>query len=138
MDIVGRLDVLVTTNSPELAGAGTNLTAFSRQLIQFANSLNLLLASNTPGINHTIQNVESSSALLKSAMEDVQSGKGLAGAMLKNEQIVANLTQISQNLAITTSNLNQVGLWGILWRHHPPRPAPAKEEPLSSPKGAEQ
>jgi phospholipid/cholesterol/gamma-HCH transport system substrate-binding protein len=134
--MISRLDELVSTNSPELAGTGTNLATFSRELIQFANGLNVLLASNTPSIDHAIQNVESSTAILKSALEDVQSGKGIAGALLKNEQIGSNLTQISQNLSITTSNLNQLGLWGILWRHQPPKAAPSRQESLKSPKNA--
>ena len=136
--MIGRLDELVSTNSPSLAGTGTNLTIFSQELIHFANNLNVLLATNTPTINQAIENVQSSSAILKSAMEDVQAGKGLAGALLKNDEIVANLTQISQNLSVTTSNINQLGLWGILWRRHPPKSVPLQREPLTSPKNAGQ
>ena len=136
--MIGRLDELISTNTPALADTGTNLNIFSQELIHFANNLNVLLATNTPTINHAIENVQSSSAILKSAMEDVQAGKGLAGALLKNDEIVANLTQISQNLSVTTSNLNQLGLWGILWRRHPPKSAPSQREPLISPKNAGQ
>jgi phospholipid/cholesterol/gamma-HCH transport system substrate-binding protein len=136
--MIGRLDELVSTNSPALAGTGTNLNTFSQELIEFANNLNVLLATNAPTINHAIENVQSSTAILKSAMEDVQAGKGLAGALLKNDEIAANLTQISQNLSVTTSNLNQLGLWGILWQRHPPKPPASTREPLTSPKNAGQ
>ena len=48
-------------------------------------------------------------------------GKGLAGTVLQNEELATNVVQaIAANLAITTSNLNRVGLWGILWSHKAP------------------
>ena len=68
-----------------------------------------------------MKNLESSSATLKSLLEGVQAGKGLAGKLLENEEIAANVSQIVNNLSITTSNLNRLGLWGILWQHKPPR-----------------
>jgi phospholipid/cholesterol/gamma-HCH transport system substrate-binding protein len=132
--LVANIDAFVSTNTTALAGAGTNLTLFSQQLIQFANELNGVLATNTPSINQAVQNVESSTAMLKSSMEQVEAGKGLAGVLLKNEQIGANLKEITQNLSVTSSNLNRLGLWGILWQHRPPKPATPPPRQLTSPK----
>ena len=134
VSLVNSIDELVTTNTPALAGTGTNLSDFSRGLVEFAGRLNNLLETNSPTITRAVQNVEDSSAMLKSAMKDAEAGKGLAGALLKNEKIVDNLEQISYNLSITTSNLNRMGLWGILWRHREPKPSPSPQEPLVSPK----
>jgi hypothetical protein len=53
-------------------------------------------------------------------MTDLQSGKGLAGEVLQNERLATNVQTITANLAITTSNLNRAGLWGILWAPPPP------------------
>jgi hypothetical protein len=66
----------------------------------------------------------------------VQEGKGLAGKLLENEQVAANLSQIVSNLSITTSNLNRLGLWNILWQHKPRRAseAPVAPRPLTAPK----
>jgi hypothetical protein len=65
----------------------------------------------------------------------VQAGKGLAGDLLKNEQIATSVSEITSNLSITSSNLNRLGLWGILWQHKQPKTnAPAAFRPLSSPK----
>jgi hypothetical protein len=60
----------------------------------------------------------------------------LAGKLLENEQIAANVSQVIDNLSITTSNLNRLGLWGILWQHKPPRTnePPSISRPLTSPK----
>ena len=57
---------------------------------------------------------------LKKLADDLQSGKGLAGTMLKNEQLATNVQEIADNLAIATSNLNRLGLWRFLWHHEPP------------------
>ena len=95
-----------------------------------------LVATNSPEIDAAVKNIESSTATLKKLLDGVQAGKGLAGNLLENEQIAANVSQIVSNLSITTSNLNRLGLWGILWQHKPPRtnaPAPAPR-PLTAPK----
>jgi len=132
--LVADIDAFVSTNATALAGAGTNLTLFSQQLVQFAGELNGVLATNTPSINQAVRNVESSTAMLKSSMEQVEAGKGLAGVLLKNEQIGANLKEITENLSVTSSNLNRLGLWGILWQHHPPKPASPPSRQLTAPK----
>jgi hypothetical protein len=66
----------------------------------------------------------------------VQAGKGLAGNLLENEQIAANVSQIVSNVNITTSNLNRLGLWGILWQRKSPRTNASSPSAgaLSSPK----
>jgi len=62
-------------------------------------------------------------------MDDLQSGQGLVGTLLKNEQLSTNVQTIAANLTIATSNLNQLGLWHFLWHHElpvtnaPPKPA---------------
>jgi len=68
-------------------------------------------------------------------VDDLQAGKGLAGNLLKNDQLAASVQDTAKNLSITSSNLNRLGLWGILWQHKPPRTnAPVTPRPLSAPK----
>jgi hypothetical protein len=55
-------------------------------------------------------------------MDDLQSGKGLAGTVLQNEQLATNVQAIANNLSIATSNLNRLGLWHFLWAHKPAAP----------------
>src|ERR1043166_9218152 len=133
LSVVNGIDALIATNAPALNSAGTNLTRFSEELIQFAGGLNNLLLTNRQAIDQAVKNVESSTAVLKSAMEQVEAGKGLAGALLKNDEIASNLGEISRNLSITTSNLNRLGLWGILWQRRP-KPAPTTQRTLTAPK----
>jgi phospholipid/cholesterol/gamma-HCH transport system substrate-binding protein len=134
--LVDDVDALVETNRPALGLAVSNLVFFSDRLNQSAIALRSLVATNSPHIEVAVKNIESSTATLKQLVEGVQEGKGLAGKLLENEEIAANVSQIVSNLNITTSNLNRLGLWGVLWQRKPPRtnaPAP-RHEPMTAPK----
>ena len=50
---------------------------------------------------------------------NLQAGQGVAGTLLQNNQLAGNVQVVASNLVIATSNLNRLGLWGILWSHHP-------------------
>ena len=117
-----NINALVDTNRPPSPSRVSNL----RLLLGAAEPVGQRLARvwwppTRPDIDAAVKNIESSTATLKNLLDDVQAGKGLAGKLLENEQIAANVSQIVNNLSITTSNLNRLGLWGILWQHKPPR-----------------
>jgi phospholipid/cholesterol/gamma-HCH transport system substrate-binding protein len=116
---IHNLDGLVATNGSQISLAVSNAVFVSQQLKQLAGSAQGILATNGAEIGSAVQNVKSSTETLKSLMNDIQSGKGLAGTILQNEQLATNMQIIADNLAITTSNLNRHGLWGILWSHKP-------------------
>jgi hypothetical protein len=119
--VVDNVDALVGTNRPALTASVSNLLVFSEQINESARALRELLATNSPEIGAAVSNIESSTETVKKLLDGVQEGKGLAGKLLENEQVAANLSQIVSNLSITTSNLNRLGLWGILWQHKLPR-----------------
>ena len=134
LDTVNNLNALLATNGPALSHSATNLAAFSDQMNQFAGGLNELLATNRPSIDVAMKNIESSTEVLKSLLHDLQAGKGVAGDLLRNEQMAADLSQIANNLSITSSNLNRLGLWGILWQHKAPRTNAPPSRALTTPK----
>jgi ABC-type transporter Mla subunit MlaD len=132
-----NLDSLISSNKPALASAGSNLVMFSEKMNDVAGGLNGIVETNREAIHNAVKNIESSTDVLKTVMDDLQAGKGLAGNLLKNEQLAASVSQIANNLSITTSNLNRLGLWGVLWSHKPPASgSPPREaaRPLSAPK----
>jgi len=131
---VEDINATLATNGPALSESASNLVLFSKQLNQFARQLNDIAATNREDINLTVKNVEASSESLKALAADLQQGKGLAGSLLKNPELAARASEIANNLSITTSNLNRLGLWGILWQHKPPRTNREPQEPLRSPK----
>ena len=120
MGTMNDINAIIATNGSQVSLAVSNVLFFSQELTRMANSANSLLATNTPEITASVDNIKSSSDALKKIMEDLQSGRGLAGTLLQNEQLATNVQTIADNLAITTSNLNRVGLWGILWSRKTP------------------
>jgi len=138
---IDNLDALVSSNSPALGHSSSNLVVFSDELKEFSEGLSGILATNRDEIHSAVKNIESSSAILKNALEDLQSGKGLAGALLKNEHLAASVSSIDNNLSITSSNLNRLGLWNILWQHKPRKERstqPDRDPPLAAPKQSEE
>ena len=129
LDTVNDINTIVATNAVQVGIAVSNAVFFSQQLTQLADNANGLLATNGAEISLAVGNIKSSTDTLKKLTDDLQSGKGLAGTILQNEQLSTNVQIIAENLSVTTSNLNRVGLWGILWAHKPP----ATNSPAHSP-----
>jgi phospholipid/cholesterol/gamma-HCH transport system substrate-binding protein len=134
LSTVDNINRLMATNAPAVALAVSNVAFFSEEMNRFGGTFGSVLATNSAEINSAVKNIESSTVVLKNLLDDLQSGKGLAGAVLKSEPMATNLEAIVNNLSITTSNLNRLGLWGILWSHKPPRTNSPAAEPLYSPK----
>jgi phospholipid/cholesterol/gamma-HCH transport system substrate-binding protein len=132
--VANNLNGVLTTNSPAISQASSNLVSFSARLNQFGDGLNGLLATNRESVQTTISNLQTSTETLKSLLSDVQAGKGLAGELLRNEQVATNVADIARNLSITTSNLNRLGLWRMLWQHKPPKSGEMSEHQLKTPK----
>jgi len=136
LSVVDDVTALVASNRPTITTSVSNLLYFSDQINETAQAMRELVATNSPEIDASVKNIESSTATLKQLLDGVQAGRGLAGNLLENEQIASNVSRIVENLSITTSNLNRLGLWGILWQHKPRRTnePPAVTRPLVSPK----
>jgi hypothetical protein len=112
-----------------VGAALSNAVFFSQQINQFAGGMKEMLATNGAELGVTLKNFESSSEVLKNTLQDMQAGKGLAGTLLRNEQLATNVNTTAANLSLTTSNfsiissnLNRLGLWRFLWhREIPPK-----------------
>ena len=86
---------------------------------EFSGGLSGLVETNSPGLNQAVKNIESATATLTNVMSDLQKGHGLAGNLLKNEKLATDVSLIASNLSIVSSNLNRLGLWGIMWKKKP-------------------
>jgi len=124
MGTVNEINEIIATNVPQASLAVSNIVFFSQELMRLANAAESVLATNSADITAAVKNIESSTEVLKSMLNDVQSGKGLAGTMLQNEDLATNVQAIANNLAVATSNLNRLGLWHFLWHKEPVRPPP--------------
>jgi phospholipid/cholesterol/gamma-HCH transport system substrate-binding protein len=137
MDTMSDINAIINTNSSQVALAVSNVLFVSQELTRMAGSAEILLATNMPEINAAVGNIKSSTDTLKKVMNDLQSGQGLAGTMLQNQQLATNVQAIANNLSVATSNLNRLGLWGFLWHKEQGSPTTnAPTQPLLSPRAA--
>jgi phospholipid/cholesterol/gamma-HCH transport system substrate-binding protein len=125
---VTNLNTLITANGTQINLAVSNVVFFSQDLIHLSEDAHGLISTNSTDISAAVKNIESSTETLKKLTDDLQSGNGLAGALLENEQLSTNVQAVAANLAVATSNLNRLGLWHFLWHHElPPTNAPPLE-----------
>lgn len=122
VNAVGGIDRLVHTNGQQLDLAVSNVVFFSQQLTLLGGNANGIIASNSATISCALSNLNVTTENLRQISDDMHEGKGLAGTVLESPQLAANFQATVKNLAITTSNLNEYGLWHILWRHPAPPP----------------
>jgi phospholipid/cholesterol/gamma-HCH transport system substrate-binding protein len=115
--VAGGLDMLVATNTGQINAAVSNVVFFSQELTRLASNANGIVASNGVAISGAMTNLQAITATLKQIADDMQAGKGLAGTILENPELATNVQQTVNNLAIATSNLNEFGLWHILFHH---------------------
>jgi ABC-type transporter Mla subunit MlaD len=129
LDTVQDINNMVNTNGAQVGFAVSNAVYFSSELIQLADTARDTLATNSVNLNAATRDIADASASVKQLADDLRAGKGLAGTLLQNPDLATNVQAIAANLTITSSNLNRLGLWGILWAHKPP----ATNRPVNPP-----
>jgi len=134
-----EVEGLLHTNTPPINAAVTNLHLFSQKLNTMADQLGETISSNRNDVTEAVKNFRDTSANLKQLSADLQGGKGVAGTLLKDEHlkmemssVVSNANALSANLSLFTSNLNQQGLWRMLWKPKTPPPTPLAKPGSSS------
>jgi phospholipid/cholesterol/gamma-HCH transport system substrate-binding protein len=118
---VDEINGVIATNSAQIAIAVSNLVFFSSQLTNLAATAETILTTNGTAVTASTKNIENTTERVNSILSDIQSGKGLAGTVLENQQLSTNVQGIINNIAIASSNLDRLGLWGFLWHHEPLR-----------------
>jgi len=117
---VADINGIIATNGAQVGLAVSNLVAFSSGLNRLADSAQAVLTTNGDNLTAATKNIQNISVTVQQLATDLQAGKGLAGTLLQNQLLATNVQLLAQNLAVTSSNLNRLGLWGILWAHKPP------------------
>ena len=124
---VRAIDRLVVSNEVPAGLAVSNLVQFSDRLNVLAQSAQAVLTTNTPALSAAFTNLQTSTSILTNLLADLQAGKGLAGGLLKDDRLSGDVARIAGNLSVTSSNLNRLGLWRLLFPKTPREPAPAPE-----------
>jgi phospholipid/cholesterol/gamma-HCH transport system substrate-binding protein len=114
---------LLHSNAPAVASVVTNLLNFSEKLNVVAVDLDGLVASNRTGVDETIRNLRDTSAVFKQVATDLEAGKGLAGGLLKDQEmkaemaaLISNANAVAAEFSTFGSNLDQKGIWRMLWK----------------------
>ena len=122
LTVVNHVNTLVETNRSSVTATMSNLVFFSEQLNVLSGKIGGVVDTNSVELNVTMKNLSASSADLKSLLADAQAGRGLAGTVLKNDALARDISAVAGNLSVTTSNLNRLGLWRVLFPKDPPKP----------------
>jgi phospholipid/cholesterol/gamma-HCH transport system substrate-binding protein len=108
-----KIENLIDTNSPAISSSVTNAHAFTLKLNDLATELRQTIATNRVELTASVRNIEKATEKLDAAMGDVNAGKGLAGTLIKNEQLATDMSLIVSNLQVLSSNINNKGLWSV-------------------------
>jgi phospholipid/cholesterol/gamma-HCH transport system substrate-binding protein len=126
---------LIHSNSPAVVQAVTNLRVFAEKFNLMADELDQVILTNRGDVSDAVKNLRDTSASFKQLASGLQAGQGLAGGLLKDQEMKAQMTALLSNASATAtafsafgSNLNQRGLWRMLWTPKPTErsPAPAR------------
>lgn len=121
----GELEVLIATNAPTVQSALSNIETFSVKLDKTTADLQSTLANNRTNITAVVENLaiatDSIKGITQSAnriLMEIESGEGLAGGLLKNEDmriqfqaVLTNLNETAIHFSNLASNLNARGIF---------------------------
>jgi phospholipid/cholesterol/gamma-HCH transport system substrate-binding protein len=129
---IDNVNMVIKSNGVPVGVAVSNLVDFSGELTNFVQSAKSILNTNEPQISATLSNLEASSATLTNLLNGVQQGKGLAGTIFESQGVAENVSNLTANLAVTSSNLNRYGLWHLLFHKEKPAQTNASTAKSSS------
>lgn len=130
-----QINSILLTNKDNVTLTISNVTQLSSNLVPFITELNSTVLSvhrafstNEERIAITLSNLVAATADATNLLAKLQTGEGLIPALIgdreiKNEvtNILENVSQLSANITIATSNLNKHGLWWMLWKPKYPK-----------------
>ncbi|HTD67101.1 MAG TPA: MlaD family protein [Candidatus Limnocylindria bacterium] len=110
LGVVDNVAGVISNSGPVLTMSLSNLLAFSRKLDEVAMKVDETIVTNRVELNESMHNLRDATASLKQMTAGIESGKGLVGALLKDEQWHGNISLTLSNLTVVSSNLARYGL----------------------------
>ncbi len=101
-----RVDVLLAGSTTPIQTAVSNVLRFSEQLNKVGADLQDTVGSNRASIQAAVRNLETASAQVTNLLDGVQAGRGLAGALLKDEALARGFKQLSTDLPSISGQVN--------------------------------
>ena len=110
-----ELEQLISTNAPVVNKALKNIAAFSEKLDKTTAELQSTISNSRTNITKVIENITAATKNLKVITENadkivaqLESGKGLAGGFLKNEEMRVQFQSMISNLNTTAKGLTNI------------------------------
>ena len=121
--VITRAEGLMDANVAPINNAISNFVELSASLTNTAAELNQIVVTNQDDVRKVVTKLASASERIDLLVSNLQSGQGTAGRLLKDEKmsaqmasLISNASAISANISIFSSNLNQKGIWAMLWK----------------------
>ncbi len=130
LGVVDNIAGVVSNSGPVLALSLSNLLTFSRKLDEVAMKVDETIATNQMALNDSMKNLRDATASLKEMTAGLESGNGLVGAMLKDEQLRGQVSSTVSNLSVASSNLAR---YGLLYKPKQPKETAPQVYPGKSP-----
>lgn len=124
--LVDHLDRVVTNNAAPFHVVVTNLARFSDELNRLSSELRTTISESRPALTNTLHQMEQSARSLGALARQAETGKGLAGALLQDDDLRDNLAATASNLATLSSNLAK---YGLLYKPKQPKTTPDRRPP---------
>lgn len=118
MGLIDSATIVVTNNGPVFSLSMSNVLSFSRKLEKVAMEVDEAIVTNRLELNESMKNLRDATASLKHMTAEMESGQGIVGGLLNDEQLRAQLSLTLSNLAVLSSNLNR---YGLLYKPKQPR-----------------
>ena len=127
---IGNVEAAITNSVPAATEAVTNIVVFTKNINVLTTNVQSVLLSNQSNIQASVANLKATTDDVRQLTAELQQGKGLLGAVLKDEGLQNEVEGIVKNFGVLSSNLSKNG---IFWK-------PAKVErytnaPRQSPRG---
>jgi len=101
-----RVDALLVTNAAPIQVAVSNVLRFSEQLNKVGADLQDTVGSNRPSVQAALRNLATASAQMTNLLGDAQAGRGLAGALFKDDALARNFKQLAADLPAISGQVN--------------------------------
>lgn len=114
MSAAAGLDNFVRSNTPSLNQSITNFSEFVEKLNRVTLELQDTVVTNRIEFTSAIKNIEHATERADKILAEVEQGRGLAGSLLKNEEMAKYTSLMLSNFMAFGSNVNHKGLWGVI------------------------
>jgi phospholipid/cholesterol/gamma-HCH transport system substrate-binding protein len=109
--MVDHINALVDTNSRPISSTMTNLVSFSEQMKGLAEEMSAAVATNKIELSAALRSINSISKVLEQMVNDVESGRGLAGALMRDDTLRVDVREMIAYLQNFSSNLYYGGIF---------------------------